>query len=385
LVSTLRQPPHHDYRERTQLAHEDTGGKALYQAAAHTTAGVELRHGYTLAELNDLAVRAARRGRFNQSSNLGDRVNAAWSAMAEHLYSSPTAPEVGDLIYVGWHAIGQMAHKDWQFIGRDTHDRYAGTRHNFVRYWWTEASPTSGHEERLIDRVALWQIWDRMRPVHKEVLSALSVHEDYRRAAEALGKSPKTFAAQVAQARAAFLLLWHEGEAPSRPWGIDRRKSATSTDRHSTTYVIRRRERSRAKNGKPKPRGATRPNRLDAAGVSPEQVAARYTAGESIRQLAAAFGVGYSSMQRWMAQNAIERRSMGGTFKDDGGRIDLGISVEELAERYHGGQTLREIAADLKVDRKTVSSTMRRNGIERRPAGRRSKSEAPRSTQPREK
>jgi hypothetical protein len=336
---------------------------------------VELRHGYTLAQLNRLAVFAVRRGLFNQSADFNDRLEAAWSAIAEHLYASPTPPSVGEVVNVGWKAIGDWVRRDQQFRGQNTSDRYAGTRHNFVRYWWTAAGPTPSPENRIIERVALWEIWAQLRPLDREVLGALAAHEDYGRAAEALGKSRKTFTTQVAQARQEFLRLWHEGEQPSRPWGQDhRRRSETSTDRHARTYVIRQRERSRAKNGTPKPKGGGRASLLDEAGVSREAVAARYGAGESIRQLAGSFGVSFSAMQRWMTAKGIELRAGGRQFDavDGQARTDLGISAEELSERYHGqGQSLRRIADDLGVDPKTVQNFMRRKGIARRPAGRR--------------
>jgi hypothetical protein len=71
------------------------------------------------------------------------------------------------------------------------------------------ARVTPGPEERVVDRVAVAQIWPRLRPLHQQVPAALAAHEDYGRAAAALGKSRKTFTTQVGQARRAFLDLWH--------------------------------------------------------------------------------------------------------------------------------------------------------------------------------
>ena len=54
-------------------------------------------------------------------------------------------------------------------------------------------------------------------------------------AAAAPGKTRQTFATQIGQARKAFRELWHEGEAPSRPWGADRRASKPDSQKRRVT------------------------------------------------------------------------------------------------------------------------------------------------------
>jgi hypothetical protein len=114
------------------------------------------------------------------------------------------------------HRVGQDEH----FCRRTSHnrrDRDAPFTTGFMRYWHDtgHASP----EERATERLALAQIWARLRPAQRDLLAAMAEHEDYAKAAAALGKTWHTFATQISHARTAFRELWHEGETPSRPWG----------------------------------------------------------------------------------------------------------------------------------------------------------------------
>jgi hypothetical protein len=73
-----------------------------------------------------------------------------------------------------------------------------------------------GPEEKVAERVALAQIWPRLRPVHCEVLTALAACGDYGLAAESLGKSRKTFTQQISTARREFLALSRSETARSQ-------------------------------------------------------------------------------------------------------------------------------------------------------------------------
>jgi hypothetical protein len=207
----------------------------------------ELRYGYTLDSLERLACFAARRKLWHHGLGLSERAEIAWSAMAEHLYTCGEPPQARELIRAGWRAIGEHIKSNSQFHGHNTDDRYAGTRPRFEGYWRHVAQPASGPEDRIIERVALAQIWPCLRPVHREALLALAAHGDYGQAAQALGKPYTTFKADISRARRQFLKLWHEGEAPSRPWVRDRR-AGPGTDMHSLTYFLRlRRQRASVK------------------------------------------------------------------------------------------------------------------------------------------
>jgi hypothetical protein len=207
--------------------------------AAVTPAGTELRHGYTLDSLTRLAQYAARRGRWDRGIELPVRFEVAWSAIAEHLYVVEEPPTAGELVRAGWLAIREHAEAHRQFLGR-AHDGPAGPGQNFERYWRHVAAPDDGPEDRLIERLTLGQIWPCLRPVHRDALTALAVHDDYRRAAESLGLSYRTFVSRISTARREFLALWHDGETPSRPWVRDRR-AGPGTDMHTVTYFLRSR------------------------------------------------------------------------------------------------------------------------------------------------
>lgn len=299
-------------------------------------ADTELRHGYTLSQVTALSVFAVKRGAWHQAADFHERLEVAWHAIIEHIYTAPDPPQARDVIRAGWQAIGDHVDRGHRFYGLDSRNRYAGTTAGFERYWWTASRPTPGPEERVTDRVALAQIWPQLRPVHREVLAALAAHDDYGLAAAALGKSRKTFTTQVSQARRAFLELWHQGETPSRPWGVDRRP--TTDIRHTVTYrtiVLRQRHRARiaALNGGQPPRPARRtgPPRAD-LGISGAEMVRRYEQGQSIRQLAASLGSSYSVVQRRLqAEGARLRPAAGrqGVVRGDR-RVRSGFSTDAL-------------------------------------------------------
>jgi hypothetical protein len=278
-------------------------------------ADTELRHGYTLSQVTSLSMFAVKRGLWHQAADFDERLEIAWHAIIDYLYTTPDVPEVRDVIRVGWQAIGDHVDRGHRFYGLNTHDRYAGTHAGFERYWWTATRPTPGPEERVTDQVALAQIWPRLRPVYREVLAALAAHDDYGRAAAALGKSRATFTTQVGQARREFLALWHQGETPSRPWGTDRRP--TTNPRHTITnrtIVMRRRQQAKraAQNGgQPPPRTRRTGKRPTDLGISDAELARRYKQGQSIRQLAASLDSSYSVVQRRLQTTGTQLRPVG--------------------------------------------------------------------------
>jgi hypothetical protein len=211
---------------------------------AGSAAAAELRHGFTLESLTRLAHFAARRGHYDRGIPLPERFEAAWSAMAESLYAAEEEPSIEDLLQAGWLAIRHYAERDRQFRGR-AHDGPAGPGRNFERYWHAVSAPVDSPEDRLIDRIALDQIWPRLTPASREALTALAACEDYRRAAESLGLGYRTFVCRISEARRQFLRLWHDGEKPSRLWVRDRREGP-GTDMHTVTYFLRSRRLRKA-------------------------------------------------------------------------------------------------------------------------------------------
>lgn len=211
-----------------------------------------LRHGYSLVSLSTLARRAVFESHW-RFLTFHERYEIAWSAMAEALYASDDVPRPFDLVRVGEKAI--RAHVDgvghtWGIYIGGHHDIAPGSGMvRFEKFWWSQACATGSPEDHIVDATALRQIWPRLNGVHQMVLEALATHGDYERAAEALGKSYKTFVTQIYTARKQFLRLWHEGEEPSGVWGHDQRKRRPGSEpQHSITVTtIRRRARRAAK------------------------------------------------------------------------------------------------------------------------------------------
>jgi hypothetical protein len=207
------------------------------------TNDVPLRHGYTLAAVNELTLVAVRCELFYRSRSYAERIDLAWSAIVEHLYASEQPPSRRDLIHTGMTAISNWFVSEARTHGVNPSQRGRTTEPgvNFERYWHVFAHPTPGPEERIVERLALTQVWHTLPSRVRGVFGALAVHDDYHHAAESLSKTPEQFYSQIAYARTKFLALWHDGETPSRPWGRDRRRHSSRVTGRSTAKIIRQR------------------------------------------------------------------------------------------------------------------------------------------------
>lgn len=203
-----------------------------------------LRHGFMLSDLNRLARAAVVRDVFHRSVPFAERLELAFSAIAEHLYASEQAPTSSRLIRVAWNAMRAQVEDDWHTHGVARSNVFEeATGVNFWRYWNVYTRHRSPIDERVVERQALWQIWQALDPRWQQILGALAEHGDYGRAAQALGMERRqTYITYVSCARRAFLELWHEGEIPSKPWGHDR---ARGNGRDSVTYTLRRKRPSK--------------------------------------------------------------------------------------------------------------------------------------------
>jgi hypothetical protein len=92
----------------------------------------------------------------------------------------------------------------------------------------------------VVDQLAVRQIRSALRPLHQVAFLALAAHGDYAEAADAVGYPYSSFTTLVSQARAAFLELWHEGEAPSRVWAVDRHGTTDPALRARRVLAARR-------------------------------------------------------------------------------------------------------------------------------------------------
>jgi hypothetical protein len=246
---------------------------------------VPLRHGYTVADARALCLGVVKRQTWHHKTSFDQRLEVAWHAVIEHLYAAAQPPTAREVMHAANRAVNADVQLTDQFHGRNTHNRYAGTKtKGFERFWCNTATTSPSPENKVTERVALAQIWPRLGPLHREVLTALADHGDHGRAAAALGVSRRLFTARLSEARQAFLRHWHEGESPSRVWTTGK------------TTAIRRRRADRARRaaetGQPIPPTPGARPRLD-LGISDAELVRRYHAGESVRQLAAALGTSY--------------------------------------------------------------------------------------------
>ncbi|MGR6922626.1 hypothetical protein ACU635_50945 [[Actinomadura] parvosata] len=206
-----------------------------------------LRHGYNLADLQQLTRFALRRV-YGSNVDYRARHDVAWSAIAEALYAAPDdqPPAPSDLLDAAQKAMVRHVRDEMHHHGRDRHNS-GQAMPMFASYWEGMQGRSPSPEGQVVEKTALWQIWPRLTDREREVLLALAAHENYRAAAEALGANPATFNVNVSKARKRFLALWHEGETPSRVWGTDRRTgsytatSAPARKRRAATRAVARR------------------------------------------------------------------------------------------------------------------------------------------------
>jgi len=157
-----------------------------------------------------------------------ERFGVAFGAVAECLYSAEGPVSSADLARAAANALSRLERAELREHGygyspadRRHRDRMAGpwSARSALRYWQRPAPATP--EETAVDRAALWQVLGALAPAHARVLLTLAETGDRDRAAAALGITRHAFGNRLADARAAFLRLWHEHEAPSRLWRQD--------------------------------------------------------------------------------------------------------------------------------------------------------------------
>ncbi len=214
-------------------------------------------HGYTAFQVVRLAVWAARECRWVNGMEMVHRAETAWEAIIEHLHLVVERPEETELIAVGWKAMKAQHYQDLKAHGLGGKDKALVSR-AFLRYWTSASAPAHSHEDLLVDRIALAQIWTALTPTHRQVLTALAEHDDRRRAERAVNMDTAAFTRTLGRARRAFFALWHEGETPSKMWGYDR----PGARHQNVMYLVRLRKqralKRRAAGGAPR-RGTGRP------------------------------------------------------------------------------------------------------------------------------
>lgn len=276
---------------------------------------VELRHGYTLADVSGIAKQAVDRC-LGAALGRVDRYELAWSAIVEHLYAADDPPDRIDLIFAGQRAI-------WDELDERTRDAGyhggrldsgAGTSPGWQRYWTMHAAIVQSHEDSVVERLALYQILPRIRPLHRSTIVALAAHGEYQAAADGLGMPKGRMIVYLAEGRKRFRYWWHQGETPSRHWGNDQRASGDGTGEpaksNARTQLKYRRYRERVKRiaaGIEQPR----PKREPLTGEQIEAIADLYRGGMTLRQCIAESGETEMRVRSALATAGVQMRPRG--------------------------------------------------------------------------
>lgn len=183
-------------------------------------ADVHVLHGYYLPDLDRLA-RAGVRGARSGPGRADDWYRAAWDAIVDALVDAGTHPSEGLLVHAARYAVERA----WG-VERHHHGiaSIGGPAPKFAVYWLGLSGPAPSPEERVVERVALGQIWAQLTDLDREALTVLAATNSMRASAALLDLRYHTYGERVRAARARALALWHEGETPSRIWRRDRRE-----------------------------------------------------------------------------------------------------------------------------------------------------------------
>lgn len=197
--------------------------------------------GYTFGELHQIAARAAVYCRWGDRFGFGEKFEIAWAGVIDHLAVCGQPPEFFDLYKAGMRAIGRASDTELREHGITRGSDGLQAMPSFDAYWAAKTAP--GADAAVVDRLAVWQIWPMLRPLHQMAFLALAAHGDYTQAAEAVGYPYSSFSALINAARAEFLQLWHEGETPSRIWAADKHGSTDPILRARRILADRRRRK----------------------------------------------------------------------------------------------------------------------------------------------
>lgn len=181
-----------------------------------------LPHGWTLDELTEMArwVAHSQRGRVIDREEATD---AAALALVERLYAEP-APTKLDLYRAARSAVDTANDREISYLGltrKMKRDGREGMTPSFARYWGGKAALNSPFEDRLVERIAVLQVWNALSSTHRQTFNALISQGTLEAAGEMLGVQPTTFRMRLYRARQEARALWHWPEPPAEQWGRD--------------------------------------------------------------------------------------------------------------------------------------------------------------------
>lgn len=191
-----------------------------------------LWHGYSLADIDKLATKVIQVDRWRKDLDTRDRHDAARYAITEHLLAAEQAPTRRELVDIGLRASDRHVADEMHYRGYDDRNLAAGSGAlpGYQRYW--QSSGRTPFDERVIERIALIQIWPRLTHRQQQAVMALALTDDHQAAAETLGLPLPAFSGRMLKARRRARALWHEHETP-RHVGRDKRVfNRAPTDGH---------------------------------------------------------------------------------------------------------------------------------------------------------
>lgn len=185
---------------------------------------LEVAHGYTMADLHAIAASACRADR-SLASDAHTRYDVAWSAVAEALAAAEEPPLRAELVRVGWQAIYAEVREMRHLFGhRDKDGTNEVASSQRYRQYWT--LPPIHPDEGITERIAVGQAMTALTDTYRDAVVALAVHDDYQRAADALGLKPSALRVRLTVARRIFRAHWYAPETPPPIKGTDRRVAA---------------------------------------------------------------------------------------------------------------------------------------------------------------
>lgn len=262
----------------TIVSHGQTVGEFALTATPPAAPPVEvssdevghLRHGWTVDAIDGLAWGVATSDRWHRATPLDERHDHARYGILTHLLAAEEPPAEYDLYRAGVAEIDRAVTAERQFFGRrhrpDENGEF-GYIPQAARYW---AHTPQSLEDRVIERLALGQVWPQADRPQQQALAALAACGDYEQAADALGLSRSALTVRLRRGRAAITAAWFEHETPPRRRSNDRRVSSRS---------------GRDRKGRP---------RITASQL--DEARARHEAGETLREIAPDYGLARPSL-----------------------------------------------------------------------------------------
>jgi hypothetical protein len=175
-----------------------------------------LWHGYSYADIDAIARLVIRVDRYRTDLDAAERYRAIRFAVIEHLATAAERPAHQDLVKAGRRASDNHVRAEMHAHGWDPRriEAGSGALPGFQRYW--QSSGRVPIDERIVERVAVRQVWPTLTLAQRQAVMALALTDDHAAAAVQLGIPYSSYAARLRKARIRFHALWHEHETPRR-------------------------------------------------------------------------------------------------------------------------------------------------------------------------